>query len=418
MNFCIRRFTKSIPTNILVFSVCYSCITHGETLKESAKLFAQKQTQGDLFGFNVVADNSRVLVGALKQDSTHAADTGAAFLYQLKNDRWQPEVLSMPRDLKANDGFGGKLAIRDNVVAVGAIGDDDVTEDGGIVYLYQYLDGKWQESLRIYAPDSQPGDAFGQSIGMSANTLVIGAPKSDDKGKDSGSAYVFAKTENNWIFSQKLTAPDGAAGDVFGISSAISGDTILIGADLNDEKANNAGAAYVYVKRGKQWELQSKLMASDAGDTDIFGVRVALDGNTALISARRDDDEIVGKDSGSAYLFRRKGHDWYQEAKLTGPTQQADDRFGRSVALSGDTALIGAMHKDYTGQNAGAAYLYKRNDGNWNLVKTLTASDSNDGDQLGWSVALSQNHAIVSAAKHAVKDNDAGAVYVFNLPKD
>lgn len=413
-------------------------VANGQTLKESRKVYSKAHSDNDLFGFGTAVYKNRILVGALKQDhQSNGPDTGAAYVYRLEEGQWEPELLQLPKDLNPNDGFGGKVAMYENIAAVGAIGHDGMSEDGGIVFLYQRFDNTWREVTRIFASDSQTGDSFGQSIAMSQDTLVIGAPKDDDNdyigndvnenrnensddnnkgnGKDSGSVYVYSKKGDNWTLEQKLTAPDGAAGDVFGISVAISHKTILIGADLNDEKANNAGAAYVYIKQGKQWIYQSKLMADDAGDTDIFGVRVSLDGDTALISARRDDDDIVGKDSGSAYVFRRKGNSWYQEAKLTGPTQQADDRFGRSVALVGNTALIGAMHKDYAGGNAGAAYLFTREGNKWRHTRTLTASDGAPGDQLGWSAALTSDYAVVSAAKHAPKSKKSGAVYIFEV---
>lgn len=407
-----------------LYCVCFALFANepessAHTQKESAKVYPQIHTENDLFGFKVAAHKNRIIVGALKHDhKTMGADVGAAYIYQHEDDLWKSQKVVLPGDLQPKDGFGGKVGIYDNTAVIGASGydgrsEDGVIEDSGIVFIYQYIDVVWKEVARLSASDSQAGDAFGQGIAVWKDTLVVGAPKDDDKGKDAGSVYVYSRDGTDWNFKQKLTAPDGAAGDVFGISVAISGDTMLIGADLNDEAANNAGAAYVYVKHNGKWLLQSKLMADDAGDTDIFGVRVAIDGDTALISARRDDAPSVGKDVGAAYVFRREGTNWHQEAKLTGPTPKADDRFGRSVSIVGDTALIGAMHRDYSGENAGAAYIYKRRGNNWRYSKTLTASDGVAGDQLGWSVVLTSEFAAVSAAKHAPESEKSGAVYVY-----
>ncbi|MBE1298542.1 MAG: hypothetical protein GJ680_01350 [Alteromonadaceae bacterium] len=394
----------------VVFSV------NAESVHESAKVFAQTGAANDLYGFSSVIYKDRILVGALRQKHIKTGkDTGVAFVYRLAEGQWQPETFPVPEDLQSKDGFGGKLALHEDIAAIGAIGYDRAAQDGGVVFVFQNINNQWREVTRITAPDARTGDSFGQAVAISENILIVGAPKDDDKGDDAGSVYVFTAVGESWQLQQKLTAPDGAAGDVFGISLAFSENTILIGADLNDEKANNAGAAYVYVKQGNQWQLQAKLMADDAGDTDIFGVRVAIDGDTALISARRDDDEVVGKDSGSAYVFKRKGKTWHQEAKLVGPTQQADDRFGRSVALVGDTALIGAMHKDYIGENAGAAYIFKRTGSTWSHTQTLVASDGKAGDQLGWSAALSADYAILGAVKHASKEERSGAAYVFEI---
>lgn len=407
---------KSVMAHIIGLCLILTGSLNAETLHEFAKVNAQNQAVNDLYGFSTATYQDRILIGALRQKHSETGqDTGAAFLYRLVEGQWQPETFPIPEDLQSKDGFGGKLALHENIAAIGAIGYDRAAKDGGGVFVFQNINNQWREVTRITAPDAQIGDSFGQAVAISQNTLIVGAPKDDDKGEDAGSVYVFTAEGDNWQLQQKLTAPDGAPGDVFGISVAFSQNTILIGADLNDEKANNAGAAYVYVKQGNHWQLQAKLMADDAGDTDIFGVRVALDEDTALISARRDDDEAVGKDSGSAYVFKREGKTWHQEAKLVGPTQQSDDRFGRSVALVGDTALIGAMHKDYIGENAGAAYIFKRTGSTWSHIQTLVASDGKAGDQLGWSAALSANYAILGAAKHTSKTERSGAAYVFEI---
>jgi len=128
-----------------------------------------------------------------------------------------------------------------------------------------------------------------------------------------------------------ILASDGVVGDLFGISVAIDGNTIIVGADLPDEKAETAGAVYVYVLKENKWKQEAKLMAPDGGKTDVFGVRVALSENTALVSARRDDSEELGIDESSAYVFVRDGSTWTQQDKLTSPDGQADDRFGRGV---------------------------------------------------------------------------------------
>jgi len=243
-------------------------------------------------------------------------------------------------------------------------------------------------------------DAFGQSIALSGDTVAIGAPHDDDKGNDSGSVYVFTRSGTTWSQQTKLTAADGAEGDVFGISIAISDDTIVIGADLNDEKALNAGAVYVFTRSGSSWSQQAKLTAADGAETDIFGVRVALSGDTVLISARRDDDDVMGIDAGSAYIFTRTGTTWQQQAKLTASDGAADDRFGRSVALDADTAVIGAMFQDDKGDNSGSAYMFTRSGNSWQQQVKLTASDGAEGDVFGWSVALSADIAVIAAGKN------------------
>ncbi len=154
----------------------------------------------------------------------------------------------------------------------------------------------------------------------------------------------------------KLTASDAALKDQFGFSVALSGDTALVGARRDDDAGSNSGSAYVFVRSGTTWTEQAKLTASDAAVDDRFGLGVALSGDTALVGAYRDDD--AGSDSGSVYVFVRSGTTWTEQAKLTASDAAADDRFGTSVALSGDTALVGAYLDDDAGSSSGSAYVY------------------------------------------------------------
>ena len=188
-----------------------------------------------------------------------------------------------------------------------------------------------------------------------------------------------------------------------------------MGADLNSEKAEKAGAAYIYLFDGEHWNQQAKLMAEDGANTDIFGVRVALFGGTALISARRDDIEGVGTDAGSAYIFEQIKGKWTQTQKLVAPDGKADDRFGRGVALNGETVLISAMHHDANGINAGALYVFKKQLGQWRFTSKIVARDGVPEDRFGWNVALTDKNAIV-ASPHRDDNGDAsGAAYIQSL---
>ena len=323
----------------------------------------------------------------------------------------------MAADGEAGDTFGGNVAISGDTAVVGVIRDDDKVKgkDSGSAYVFIRSVNNWYQQAKLTALDASAGDSFGYGIGISGDTLVLSAPFDDDKGKDSGSVYVFTRTGDTWNQQAKITAKDGTEGDVFGISVAISGNTILVGADLNEEKGFNAGAAYVFTRSGGNWTQQAKLTANDGAEGDLFGVRVALEDNTALISARRDDDNIMGIDSGSAYIFTRVGNTWGQQVKLKAPDGAKDDRFGRSVALSGDNALIGAMFQDEQGENSGSAYLFKRSGHKWNFKAQLMPKDGSMGDVFGWNVALLDNTALISANRDNDKGDNSGSAYIFDL---
>ena len=188
---------------------------------------------------------------------------------------------------------------------------------------------------------------------------MIGARQDDDNGSQSGSAYVFTKVSGVWSQKAKLIASDGAADDQFGISVAVNGDTVVVGARQDDDNGNQSGSAYVFTKPSSGWSNSNetaKLTASDGAANDEFGISVAVEGDTAVIGARQDDTS-----NGSAYVFTTVSGVWSQKAKLTASDGAADDEFGISVAVDGDTVVVGAYKHNVGegtgGANAGAAYL-------------------------------------------------------------
>ncbi|GAA6150854.1 FG-GAP repeat protein [Pseudoteredinibacter isoporae] len=392
-----------------------SLLVVGETLAAQQKLLANDGQAEDQFGYSVAIDGGTALVGAFRADEGNVKDSGAAYVYTLNPEGWRFEAKLVANAPLEGDTLGGNLALKKDTAVLGVIGRDDVAENAGAVLVFERESGEWFEKQWLTAFDAKKGDSFGQSIALTDNTLVIGAPRSDASEIDSGSAYVFQRKNDQWQFQAKLTAGDGAEGDLFGISVAIDGNTILVGADLNDEKAEKAGAVYAFTYDGMQWHQQAKLMATDAGAVDIFGVRVSLSGDTALISARRDDVEGVGVDAGSAYIFERSNGQWSQKHKLLAPDGKADDRFGRGVSLEGDTAIISAMHNDEKEDNAGALYVYKKVAGTWTYSSKVLANDGAVGDRLGGNVALSENHAIIASPNRADNGKKSGAVYIQRL---
>lgn len=164
------------------------------------------------------------------------------------------------------------------------------------------------------------------------------------------------RSGTSWSEQAKLTASDAAAGDWFGYSVAVSGDTAVVGANGDDDGGSASDSAYVFVRSGMSWNEQTKLTASDPAIGDNFGTSVALSGHTAVVGAPFDDDGITN--SGSAYVFVRSGTSWSEQAKLIAGDADAGDNFGRSVAVSDDTAVVGAYQDDDGGSNSGSAYVF------------------------------------------------------------
>jgi hypothetical protein len=293
-----------------------------------------------------------------------------------------------------------------------------------VVYRVRASDGTTKDhtvSLKTYerkltAPDAQAGDQFG-SVAISGDYAIVGAPLEDDAGSQAGAAYVFHRAgTGGWDAGVKLTAPDAQSGDNFGCWVAISGDYAIVGAILEDSGGSDAGAAYVFHRNGiNSWDTGAKLTAPDAHYGDYFGRSVAICGDYAVVGA-------YGKDlsgpfyTGAAYVFHRTDtNSWDAGVKLTASDAGIGDVFGISVATYGDYVIIGAPFEDEKGTDAGAAYVFHRTDTNsWDAGVKLMASDAGANDNFGTSVAMSGDYAIVGAYHKDAGSTDAGAAYVFH----
>ena len=304
-------------------------------------------------------------------------------------------------DARVNyDSFGYSVAISGNYAIVGTPYDDDAgtNSDSGSAYIFNVQTGT--QVHKLTASDAAYGDYFGSSVAISGNYAIVGAYKDDDKGGESGSAYIFNVQTGEELY--KLTASDGAANDQFGYSVAISGNYAIVGAYGDDASAS--GSAYIFkVNTGTQYR---KLTASDGAEEDYFGYSVAISGNYAIVGARYDDDGGASA-SGSAYIFNVDTGTQYR--KLTASDGAANDQFGYSVAISGSYAIVGAYRDDDGGNDhIGSAYIFNVNTGT--QVHKLTASDGTANDYFGKSVAISGNYAIVSSM-----DTTDGSVYIYNV---
>ncbi|MCP3962331.1 MAG: DUF11 domain-containing protein [bacterium] len=324
-------------------------------------------------------------------------------------------------DAAPADLFGNSVSISGDTVVVGAPYDDDAGSKSGSAYVFVRSGTSWIEREKLTASDAAPGDEFGDSVAVSGDTILIGAARNDDACPanpdcNSGSAYVFVRSGTSWVEQQKLTASDAAAVDLFGESVAISGETAVVGSAWDDDAGGHSGSAYVFVRSGTSWTQQQKLTASDAAIGDEFGRAVAISGDDVVIGARLDDD--AGTDSGSAYVFVRSGVSWAEQQKLTASDAEAEDLFGFSVAVSGETVLIGARESDGAcpldpNCDSGSAYVFVRSGTSWTQQQELTADDEAALNWYGGSVTLGEDIAVVGSDLADDAGNNSGAAYVF-----
>lgn len=387
----------------------------GDSLANQAIVLAGDGKSMDNFGYSAAIYGNTLLVGAHRADIDGVIDAGAAYVYVMNDEGWSEQAKLVVEPFFEGDTLGGIVALNNNIAVLGMMRRDEKGKDSGAVVTFEREMNKWEQRQILTASDTSSGDAFGQTIALNERFLVIGAPRHDASGEDSGAAYVFERLNDEWHYQTKLVASHGKTGDLFGISVAIDGHTILVGADLDDERAEDAGAVYVFTFNNTQWKQEAKLMASDGGKEDIFGVRVALSKDTALISARRDDTEELGVDAGSAYIFTRKKGVWVEQVKLVSPDGKADDRFGRGVALSEDIAIISAMNNDENGPDSGAVYVFANDEAGWRYVSKFVASGGMPDDKFGWNLGLSGNRVVVATPHHDTNGENSGAVFIQEL---
>ena len=440
----------------------YVFVRLGTLWSQQQKLSANDGAASDLFGSAVALSGDTALVGAYGDTINGNSYQGSAYVFTRSGTTW-----SQQQKLTASDGtlehfFGNAVALSGDVAVIGAYGYDPASPNQGAAYVFVRNGASWTEQKALHALDKDYQNHFGQSVAVSGNLVLAGAPfdtvgananqgsvysfevvntplaqiqKLSDAagpavayfgdslalhnntavvgaygdtigGVAKGSAYVFVRNGATWSLQQKLTAADGASDDRFGRSVAINGETVVVGAYFKTNgAAGQQGAAYVFVRNGAVWTQQQKLLAADGAAADWFGYSVALYENTALIGAAGDTVGANGG-QGSAYTFKRSGATWSQQQKLTANDGTLGDYFGTAVALFGNTAVIGAPLKL---GSRGAAYVFTNPTGTqWNQAQKLTAADGAANHRFGTAVALDNYTALIGAV-----GNGGGAAYVY-----
>jgi hypothetical protein len=448
---------------------------------QTAKLTASDAAPSDFFARRVAIDGDTIVVGAVWDDDPNSS-AGSVYLFERNQggaDNWGQTTKITITDGITNDHFGFDVAISGDTLVVGAWGDDDYGATAGAAYVFSRNEGgadNWGQVTRlspsvstagqsfgfsldidddtivagVYASESEvgaayvfarnqggadnwgqvailtptmgaAGDKFGQAVAIDGDTIVVGAFYNDSNGSSSGSAYIYTRNEDgadNWGQVAHLTATDATAGDNFGHSVDIEGDTVVIGAYRDGDLGIDSGSAYVFARNqggADNWGQVSKLLASDGAYRDYFGVSVGVSDDHVIVGAYNDDD--LGNDSGSAYVFTLLGGTWEQEASPIAPDGMTYDEFGYAVAIDGDTVLVGAEYGDGAIiVNIGSAYLFARNQGgadNWGLTAHLSATDATIGDYFGCATGIDRGTAVVGAYVGDGLVADSGNAYVF-----
>ena len=402
----------------LGFSIAALCLIapsllRGQTQTESGKITADDGQPGDEFGTSVAIGGDAIIVGVPLDDDV-GTDSGSVYLFERTGDAWAQATKLTETDGTSYRYFGIAVAIDGDVAIAGSPLDTGQVSRSGTATVIERVDGVWMIIEKLAASDGARRDEFGIAVSVSGRFAVVGAHRDNDLGAASGSAYVFERLSDGWVQRAKLTASDGSAGDEFGYRVAIHGDLIAVGSPGDDDHGDWSGSAYIYQRISDEWIEQVKLVPADGAMGDRFGEAVDIDGETALVGATYDDAQ--GSSSGSAYIFKRQDGIWTQHAKLYSfdGHQYEYDRFGSAVSIFEDTAVIGAPEANERGSRYGAAYVFRRIEGEWVPAVRLIASDREPGDTLGLDVAVHGDTAI-AGSKYDDEDGDfSGSVYLYD----
>ena len=376
------------------------------------------------YGFAVGVDGDTIVSGAPGCDPVLPGQESCPLIigsvYVLRASDGEELFKLTAADGAAGNFFGESLAIDGDTVVIGARGDNNVT---GAVYVFRASDGA--QLAKLTASDGAAGDHFGHSVAIDGDTVVVGARGANTQ---TGAAYVFRTTDGWDTFAEvdKLTASDGSYEDLFGQSVAISGATVVVGASQSRKipegycpSLDCSGAAYLFRTSddGATYGQMAKLTATDAEGGDSFGWSVAFDSGTVVVGAHSDNDACTDNplcNSGSAYVYSLSDAGLVY-TKLTAPDAAADDYFGVSVAIDGETIVVGAYAKNF---GTGAAYVYRASDdgATHDHVAKLTSPGAM-GDAFGISVAVDGTSVVVGAGQWLNLGSGSAYVYEENPQK-
>lgn len=379
--------------------------------EQVVKFTAAAPGPNEWFGYAVGADGPTAVVGAPYDNGTSFA-SGTLHVYERAGPVWVLEAVIVAADGAVVDQLGFSVDVDEDSIVAGAYGANTVVADTGAAYVFTRSGATWSEEAKLVTSDAGLQDGAGNAVAIDGDTVVVGVPFDDDGGLDAGAAYVFTRSGTTWSEQAKLTASDAGAADQFGLSVAIDGDTVIVGNSGDDDAGLESGAAYVFRRTGTTWSEEAKIVAPDAAAGDTFGQSVTVDGDTVVIGSPRDDDD--GMDSGAVYVFTRSGTTWFIQSKIVADDADAGDRYGSWVSLDTDRLGIGAPIDIVAGTDSGSVYVVDRAATLWTQTTKLVPLDTQVGDRFGAALAVTGSTVFVGSHGDDDHGQNSGSGYIFS----
>ncbi|MEO5914550.1 MAG: choice-of-anchor D domain-containing protein [Luteolibacter sp.] len=358
---------------------------------------------GDESGYSVAISGDTVMVGSVHDIGPSGG--GVVYMFGRRGSGWSQQARLFPSAADSGGAFGQTLALSGDAAVVGS---PSANLNGGKLFIFSRSGAIWSQQA-VFTRSEAGFSTYGGSVAISGDTVIVGDQFGDSQlVADTGRVYVYNRSGTTWSLQDQFSPATAADGDSFGDSVSVSGNTALIGATGT---GSSTGRAYVYIRNGTTWSEQKQFSPGAGGYN--FGISVVVEGDTALIGS--DVVGSAGTNSGSVYVFARDQTTWSLQAKLTPDEATPDANFGWAVALKGNTALIGSIGgRDAAGRNVGLAYVFVRDGLVWNQTLKLSSGvDASSGDQFGRSVAISDTTAVVGARYDETMGADAGNAYTF-----
>lgn len=411
----LRRIPEQYAIAFLSFTISVSVsIREASGQCELQIVNASDGESGDYFGESVAISADFAAIGA--SGVFLDVQSGSVYLFErIDESSWTEHTRIDPDDDVGRSLFGASVDLVGNLLLVGAWRDGEHNSKAGSAYIYRYDGGTWREEAKLEASDAEGGNSFGYSVALAPSGLLIGAIGKGRTDRKTGAVYYFVQVNNAWRELSIVTASDANDYDRFGSAVSVDGPLMAVGAwnagNSGPDAYDGRGAVYIFDldHGGLWWNETDKLTASDQGVGAYFGASVSASGNRILIGA--PGAFVAGKDSGTAYIYRRDEQQWVREGQLIPLDIPAPHDFGAAVSLRGDVALV---HSPGADRSVGAVYVFRMEGTTWHQVAKLTPSD---GVPLGrFGLGAAQYEGIVVAGDTRL--DGPGAAYFFRLGGD